>query len=79
MVGSSFPNSGPLLERGSKTYRACLPIGQIESVFLLLATELELLIAGKEFGIVLTGCVAFPTAVQDIANFIGIAASVHQR
>ena len=75
LVGGSSPNfdsSGPLSERCSKTYRACLPIGQTESIVLLLATNIEMLIVRKEFGIVFRGCVAFSTAAQDIASFLDI-------
>jgi len=47
-----------------------LPIGQSESVWLCLATKLELSIAKKEFGISFRGCVSFSTAAQDIATFL---------
>jgi len=49
-----------------------LPIGQTESVWLYLATKLELLIAKKDFGISFRGCVSSSTAAQDIATFLNM-------
>lgn len=57
-------------ERGSQSYRACLPMGQTEALWSLLATQLEIAIAGKDFNIHFTGCIAFSSAAQDMASFL---------
>ncbi|KAL2011978.1 hypothetical protein VTN00DRAFT_4696 [Thermoascus crustaceus] len=65
-------SSGWIWKHGLKTYRPCLPVTQTESIYLLFATRLELVIAKKDFGITFTACLSFSTAAEDIASFLDI-------